>query len=471
MVVILIDPGMGRKNMIRCLAEAQPDGLAGVMLAQVIRAALGRRWKQCRRNFTVGRRWWPLGVSTARFAALDVATAMNTFPRNESAEAEAAIIFTTGSTGPPKGVLYRHRHFIEQTAQIRDYFKIQPGTVDVSGFPLFALFNTGMAASTIFPKMDATRPASIDPRNFLDAVNRFQANQSFGSPALWNTVSRYCERHGKRMTGLTRVLTAGAPVPEHILKRVRSSISEAGEVHTPYGATESLPVACIESREVIDETWNETRKGAGICVGRRWQELNWKVIAITDGPIASAETMTEMPRGEIGELIVSGPVVTDRYVTRVDANALHKIQDGEHFWHRMGDVGYLDEQDRFWFCGRKGHRVQTAAGTLFTIPCEAIINGHPSIYRSALVGTGAAGKQSAAFVAEPWPEYWTDEPEKQAVLISELRELAGGHELTHGVERFFLMKALPVDIRHNSKIFRERLSEWVARQQVSKTTR
>lgn len=463
--VILIDPGMGRKNMIGCLAETNPEGVAGIQLAQIARLVFRKRLPNCRLNFCVGRRVLPLGIDTEPFfraeppAEFSQADCVPT-----DAEQPAAIIFTTGSTGPPKGVLYRHRHFIEQTRQIRDYFQIAPGGADVSGFPLFALFNTGMGMTTIFPRMDATRPAAIDPRNFIDAVERFQANQSFGSPALWNTVARYCRKHSKTLPTLRRVLTAGAPVPVHVLENVRQVIHPAGEVFTPYGATESLPVACIESRTVIEETAAKTRQGYGTCVGTRWPQIEWRVIEIDDGPLAKLEQTRPVATGQIGELMVSGPVVTDQYVTRLDANALHKVSDSQRIWHRLGDVGYLDERDRFWFCGRKSHRVQTKHGTMFTIPCEAIINNHPAIYRSALVGVGSAGAQIPVIIAEPWPEAWPKTSAARQKLLDELRQLGASHELTKSIQHYYLMQALPVDIRHNAKIFREKLRVWASQQ-------
>ncbi|MEZ6095392.1 MAG: fatty acid CoA ligase family protein [Pirellulaceae bacterium] len=460
--VILIDPGMGKKNMVRCLAEANPDGLVGIFAAQVIRTVLKRRFPNCRKNFTVGRRPLPLGKSTLAFG--DQPDTVSIANDDATQEDEAAIIFTTGSTGPPKGVLYRHRNFIQQTIQIRDYFRIQPGGADVSGFPLFALFNTGMGMTTIFPKMDPTRPAKIHPPFFLDAVKQFQANQSFGSPALWNTVSRYCEQNNVQVSGLKRVLTAGAPVPEHVIKRVRACIDSDGEVHTPYGATESLPVACIESREIIDGTWKETVKGAGICVGRRWPQIEWRLIEINDGPIEDIADTCEVPQGTIGEIMVRGPVVTERYVTRDDANRLHKVRDGESIWHRIGDVGYLDASDRFWFCGRKGHRVITADGPMFTIPCEAIFNTHPAVYRSALVGVGNAGSQRPIVVVEPWSEQWPKKKADQDSLIRSLLGIAQANTLTQSIQTILLRKSLPVDIRHNSKIFREQLAVWAAEQ-------
>ena len=459
-VAILIDPGMGRKNMIRCLAEAKPDGMAGILPAQIARTVFRNRFPNCKLNFLVGRGRWFGAKSTRQF--FEAAMKPCDF-RTGSPENPAAIIFTTGSTGPPKGVLYRHRNFIQQTIQIRDYFGIRPGGADVSGFPLFALFNTGMGMTTVFPRMDATRPASVDPLDIADAVEHFSANQSFGSPALWNTVTSFAKKNKLKLPSLKRVLTAGAAVPVHVLESVRNIISEEGEVHTPYGATESLPVACIESREVLNETAAKTNTGAGTCVGRRWPQIRWRVIEISDEPIEDIGLSKELPPGTIGELIVSGPVVTDQYVTRTDANALHKIRDGESFWHRLGDVGYLDDQDRFWFCGRKSHRVVCPDRTMFTDPCEAIFNQHTAIYRSALVGVGPAGLKTPVIVVEPFQESWPHNEASRRMLRDELLQLGAKNKLTENIRQVFFMRKLPTDIRHNSKIFREQVAVWASK--------
>jgi len=197
-------------------------------------------------------------------------------------------------------------------------------------------------------------------------------------------------------------------------------------------------------------------------VGRRFPGIRWKVIRIEDDPLAAMEAAQELPRGEIGELIVQGPVVTRQYVTRCEANPLHKIRDGSTFWHRMGDVGYLDEQDRFWFCGRKSHRVQTADGPLYTVPCEAIFNQHPQVYRSALVGVGPAGQQRPAIIVEPWPDRRPRSEAERIALLGELRDLAQAHPHTRAIRDFLIHPAMPVDIRHNAKIFREQLAVWAA---------
>ncbi len=243
---------------------------------------------------------------------------------------------------------------------------------------------------------------------------------------------------------------------------MKGSIANDGEVHTPYGATESLPVASISAGEVLSETKQAWAEGAGTCVGHKFPGIAWKVIQITDGPLANLSDAVELPRGEIGELIVSGPVVTREYVTRTEWNALAKIADGPRVWHRLGDLGYFDQRGRFWFCGRLAHRLQTANGPMYTIRCEAILNQHPDVYRSALVGVGAAGRQRPVIVVEPWPHRRPRGARARRKLIEELRALAKKNPLTAGIHDFLIHRAMPVDVRHNAKIAREKLASWAS---------
>lgn len=458
-VTVLIDPGMGRRHLIRCLSEAQPEGFVAIPLAHFVRQLFARRFPLTRHLVTVGSRWFWGGTTLATLRKTP-ATAWRK-PRTLATD-PAAIIFTTGSTGPPKGVLYEHGNFDRQVDELRAVYQIEPGEIDLPGFPLFALFNAVMGVTTVIPEMDFTRPAAADPRKILEIAQDWQVTQAFGSPALLNLVGRHCEQTAVRLPSLRRVLSAGAPVPPHVLRRMQAAISPHGEIHTPYGATEALPVATISAREVLQETAARSEQGQGTCVGRRFPGIEWRIIPINDGPVPRFSATSCLPQGEIGELIVRGPVVTRQYVTRLEANPLHKISDSDTFWHRMGDVGYLDEQDRFWFCGRKSHRVQTGHSTLYTIPCEAIFNRHPRVYRSALVGVGPAGQQRPVIIVEPWPESRSRSTADMRRFLDELRDLAQSHSLTRSIQDFFLRDHLPVDIRHNAKIFREKLAIWVA---------
>lgn len=458
-VAILIDPGMGRRNLVRCLSEAQPEGFVAVPLAQAIRTLLRFRFPKARWNVTVGRRWFWGGVTLEELVRHAPGACP---PASTSPDDPAAIIFTTGSTGPPKGVLYRHGNFDAQADEIRTFYDIRPGEVDLPGFPLFGLFNCAMGVTTVLPDMDPSRPAQVDPGKIVEAIHDWNVTQTFGSPAIWHRVGRYCQERGIRLASVHRVLSAGAPVPLDVLERMKACIHPDGDVHTPYGATEALPVASIAASEILARTAGATRRGAGVCVGRRFPSIAWKVIRIRDGPIPTLAEAEELPPGEIGELIVRGPVVTRQYVTRTELNAPAKITDGPDVWHRMGDVGYLDPEGRFWFCGRLAHRVLTPAGPMYTIPCEAIFNQHPAVLRSALVGVGKPGQQRPVVVVEPHAESFPHRRRDRARLLDELRQLGKRHPLTASIDHFLVRRSLPVDIRHNAKIFRERLAVWAA---------
>ncbi len=493
-VSILIDPGMGRGNLVECLAEAEPKGFIANPLVQAVRFFLRRRFPRAKFNVTVGRRWFwggPTLKQLRRSASPEAGQSAGAMAATMAGD-PAAIIFTTGSTGPPKGVLFTHGNFEAQVEQIRERFDIRAGEIDLPAFPLFGLFNCAMGVTAVIPDMDPSRPARVDPAKIIEAVRDWKVTQTFGSPAIWDRVGRYCEEHKIRLSTVRRVLSSGAPVPVDVLVRMKDCINEQGDMHTPYGATEALPVASIAASEVLDETAEKTRQGAGTCVGRKFTGIEWKVIRIVEGPIHSIDDIEELPLGEIGELIVSGPQVTKRYVTRVEANKTAKIVEVSSFnahvgtavklpsqhgsrstrtgndnettiWHRMGDAGYFDLEGRFWFCGRVAHCVLSAGGPLYPICCEAIFNQHPDIFRSALVGVGPPGVQRPVIVLEPKPGKFPETAAAKKALLDEIRRLGQSSRLTKSIGDFLLHPSFPVDIRHNAKIFREKLAVWAGK--------
>lgn len=458
-VLVLIDPGIGRKHLIRCLSDSCPQGFVGIPRAQAIRTLLSRKFPAAQWNVTLGRRWFWGGRTLDQILAAGQRATVD-LPGRQLSD-EAAIIFTTGSTGPPKGVLYTHGTFHAQIDRIREQYDIHRGSVDLACFPLFGLFDAVMGVTTVIPDMDPSRPADVNPERLVEAVQQWQCDQAFGSPALWHTVIRWADSRGiqQPFPTLRRVLSAGAPFPPANLEKLRRLVDPEAQISTPYGATEALPIATIESREVITETGRAATKGRGTCVGSRFADVLWKVIEIDDGPLPEIADVNELPPGKIGELMVAGPMVTERYVVRSDQNSLHKVRDGQRLWHRMGDVGYLDDRDRFWFCGRKAHRVTMADRTLYTVPCEAVFNAHPAVFRSALVPRGERPHQTPVIMVELHPEHRPRSQDERVRLINELQDLAVRNPITQRISEFIIRDLpLPVDIRHNSKIFREQLA-------------
>ena len=453
-VVILIDPGMGYKNLLCCIGSVRPGVLVAIPRAQLFSRLFPKPFRTVRRRVTVGS---ALGLLGPELPPPDSGSQGLIIAPTE-ADDLAAIIFTTGSTGPPKGVRYEHRIFAAQLTQIRNYYHIGPGEIDQPAFPLFALFSIALGATAVIPEMDPTRPARVDPRKFIRTLNHYQVTYSFGSPAIWQVISRYCHDQGLTLASLRKVLMAGAPVSGELIERLTAILPPGAEIHIPYGATEALPIVSITGREVLAETWALTRQGRGACVGRPLPGIEVRVIAIAEGLLAPADpALQPLPVNAVGEIIVRGPVVTAAYDHNDRENQVAKIGEGEGFWHRMGDLGYLDEIGRLWFCGRKAHRVITQQGTLYTICCEAVFNNHPQVARSALVGVGEPGRMRPVLIVEPSAK--VKDPRQ---LFRELRQLAVRHDHTAGIELFLLHDSFPVDIRHNAKIFREKLALWAA---------
>ena len=554
-VPVFIDPGMGLKNIGKCLAEAEPVAFIGITKAHIARWLFGwgkrsltkyvhvggrpsanysysfdKTWMTMRDlNFWGGAPIEPRPVDTDRLGpgmhdlnAMADESASGTSRIAETAASDtAAILFTSGSTGVPKGAVYSHGNFVAQVELLKQVFGIEPGEVDLCTFPLFALFASALGMTAIVPRMDFTRPARVNPREVIEPIQRFGVTNMFGSPALLNAVGRYASRRidgqvAEPMPSLKRVLSAGAPVSAEIISRFQATLAPGRQIFTPYGATESLPVAVIGSREVLDETRAKTAQGAGTCVGRPVPGVQVSIIRITDEPIPEWSDSLLLPCGEIGEIIVQGPQVTREYFNRPDLTALAKIRmppvgrallpvvgdasrgqapliacgepggvsprtlpsDAQirgltppgspdsvsliaEIAHRMGDLGYFDEHGRLWFCGRKSHRVVTPDRTYFTEPVEGIFNAHPQVFRTALVGVVQSGVMQPVLCVELEAQA---RRESQAKLMEELFALGANFATSRPVLTILFHEAFPVDIRHNSKIFREKLAVWAKKQ-------
>ncbi|MEG3192192.1 olefin beta-lactone synthetase [Lysobacter sp. D1-1-M9] len=457
-VPVLVDPGIDRRALKQCLGEAQPQAFIGIPLAHVARVLLG--WaRSARIRITTGRRaWW--SEATLAQVERDGAAAAPPPQARTGPDDIAAILFTSGSTGVPKGVVYRHRHFVAQIGMLGEAFGIAPGGVDLPTFPPFALFDPALGLTSVIPDMDPTRPARADPRKLHDAITRFGVDQLFGSPALMGVLAA----HGMPLEGVKRVMSAGAPVPPETVARLRELLPDDAQLWTPYGATECLPVAVIEGRE-LQATRTATERGAGTCVGRAVAPNEVRIIGIDDAPIAQWSDGLLVDAGVIGEITVAGPTVTDSYFNRDAATRLAKIgergADGEErVVHRMGDVGYLDGEGRLWFCGRKSHRVETAQGPLYTEQVEPVFNTHPQVRRTALVGVGTAGMQLPVLCVELAEGVPRGEWRR---IEGELRGIGAAFAHTARIGRFLRHPGFPVDIRHNAKIGREKLALWASK--------
>lgn len=467
-VPVVIDPGMGLVSFLRCVAHSRPRALVGIPFARLVSRLAFKTFASVEVRIPAS------GSLTARLTSGAKSSVPNETVAREASDL-AAILFTSGSTGAPKGVCYEHGMFEAQVKSIRDTYDITPGEIDLPMLPIFALFNPALGMTTVVPEIDPRRPAEVDPEKIVRAIQQENVTNSFGSPTLWLKVATYCDRQHIKLPSLLRVLSAGAPVPSSLWELSRPLLPN-GRLHSPYGATEALPVASVSSNEI------DVGVVRGACVGRPVAGIQLRIIRLIDGPIATLADAHELAPNEIGEIIVSGPVVTQIYDNLPEATLLAKIQTpnskrptdpraprgvwplepgvsvpaGTAAWHRMGDCGYLDFSGRLWFTGRKAERVTTPNGPMFTEPCEQVFRLHPDVVRCALIGLGEPGKQRAAVVVEAAP----GRADRARAFAQELRTLAVKYPHTAGITRFFFHPKFPVDVRHNAKIHRLQLARW-----------
>jgi len=464
-VPTLIDPGMGLRPFLQCVSEIEPQAVIGMPIAHILRRALPGPFRTVRHTVTVGG-----GRITGHLLA-DGYLADLAERRQGPFEAvptrledEAAIAFTSGSTGIPKGVVYEHGMFKAQVELLRDTVGILPGEVDLALLYIFALFNPALGVTTIIPDMDPTKSADINPAYVVEAIQTHAVTNAFGSPTIWKRVAPFCVEHGIKLPTIKRLLMAGAPVPPDLIRTMLVEVlGEEADILTPFGATEAMPLTTISGREILSETAALTEAGKGMCVGVPLPGVTIRIIPVSDEPIEVWRPDLALPPDTIGEIVVKGPMVTRTYLNRPEQTALAKIREDGEVWHRMGDLGYFDARGRLWFCGRKAHRVRTRDAVLYPVMAETIFNRHQDVSRTALVGVDNGTDQTPALVVEPKEGRFPVDILARQRFTLELLALGSEYPHTRAIEHvLFYPGVFPTDVRHNAKIQREKLAVWAA---------
>lgn len=437
-IPVLIDPGMGKENLLRAIAEVKPSA----MVAETI-----VHWVAFLERAVFGTVKIRFKVSQLLAGAEGESKTFETF--EAQASEPAAILFTSGGTGTPKGVITTHEILHAQTRMLQEMFQLNEKHVDLPGFPLFALFTLAMGMTSVVPDMDPTRPAECDPAKIVRTILEQQVTFAAGSPAIWERVGQYCVAKKIQLPSLKTIAMFGAPVRGEVHQLFRT-VLPFGQTHTPYGATECLPISTISGSEVLRETWAQTLNGFGTCVGSAVAGNKISIRKVADIPDG-------FPSG-VGEILVQGPTVTPGYFERPAETENAKIQDPAGLIHRMGDVGHIDGTGKLWFCGRLAHVVSTATESFYPIPVEAIFNQHPTVKRAALVKLQKNGAVFPGIVVELKPKAKPD--------LLALQRLAASFEHTKAIQHFFVHPGFPVDVRHNIKIDRLKLAQWAQGQGV-----
>jgi acyl-coenzyme A synthetase/AMP-(fatty) acid ligase/pimeloyl-ACP methyl ester carboxylesterase len=461
--VVVADPGLGAAGLARALRGAHPAHVVGALPGLTLAAALGIPGSRIASgSVPPGLRralGSPVGLAAlARRgrALLDGGAAL---PVEAAPEDEAAVLFTSGATGPAKGVVYRHRQARAQLAALRGAYGITQDDRLVAAFPPFALYGPALGIPSAVPEVRT--PGALTAAALARAVAAVDATIVFASPAALRTVVATAAGldAGQRsaLAGVRRVVSAGAPVPAALLHALRDVLPNAA-AHTPYGMTEALPVTDVALAEI-----DAARPGNGVCVGRPLPGVDVAVV-----PLTVEGELTREP-GVTGEISVAAPHVKDRYD---QLWAVQRRSAREAGRHRTGDVGHLDAEGRLWVEGRRVHVVATAAGPVTPVGIEQRVEALDGIASAAVVGVGPAGTQQVVVVvvAEPGIAARRAGAPLLAVapLTSAVRAVAGvpvaGVPVAGiPVAAVLVADALPVDIRHAAKIDRTRVAEWATR--------
>lgn len=462
-MLIWIDPSVGYLNVAERLRRVQPEAFVGLPVVHLARLIFGWGSRLLRKVVVLD------GVFPG---ARTVASLRGGVPRDPSEpdvspDDPATILYTTGSTGPAKPAVYPHRNFcnVYRTAHHSWRFGDDDGLpIDLAAFPAFAFIALSVGGTVVVPPIDFVRqgPADVEPGAIIEVINDCSVRSFFASPALLERVANHAAARGLKMPTLTRIIGGGAPLFAPLMRTLLPVMAPGGEVWSNYGATEALPSTEISSTEVLASTAQGTDDGLGICVGRPFPGVTVRVIRLSDDAISAFEDLAELPRGQIGELVVKGPNISPYYYEDEASTEKNKVVDAAgDVWHRLGDAGHMDEDGRVWVAGRLGQRVETSEGPLFPLHIEPIFDAHPLVYRSGLVATGTPQRSQPVICVEPTRSLSMSERE---VLHDELLSMAALNLSTRPVKQVLFSSGLPVDPRHNAKIERNSLAKWAAAQ-------
>ncbi len=452
-IPVLVDPGMGIKNVLKCIGEIAPKAMIALSAVHAVSKVVRGPFHNTGLRITAGRRWFWGGPTLDKCLGPDQPYTIPSF----AAADEVGIVFTSGSTGTPKGVSYTHGIFHSVATLADARVGREAGRTYLECFAAYVLFDVAQGMTSVVPDIDLSKPAKADPVKVLDAIQRFGCTGGFASPAILRSLFRHCATTGTELPNFSHVLTGVAPISADMHRGLRAA-NPSATLHVVYGATEGMTVAHTNTAMVLDHTWERTGRGDGNCVGTPFPSIDTRIIAITDDALPTLADVVEVPDGEMGELLIGGPVVSSEYKDRPKANALSKVAGEGRIWHRTGDIFWRDESGRLWFCGRTSHRLQTANGMVPAVPVEGVFNDMTGVRRTALVGIGEPGDERPVLLVEldGGVDAWNAELEQRLLARAKGTLWEGIVQLAMPHPRF------PVDARHNSKIRRNDLKVWAA---------
>ena len=459
-VPVLMDPWMGVARMADCIRRTRPRLFLGIPLAHAL--FLWRPGLRRLRRVTVsGERWM------GRHSVEEMIRAGAHAPpvRDLRSDAPGLITFTGGSTGRPKGVFRTHGLLQAQHEGTTRCMDMRPGDVHMQAFPNMVLSNIASGVTSVIPWFRQGHAAEVDPVALLRQVRRLGVAGMCGPPALLGRLARYCVEHEQRMGTVRRVLVGGSAVSFDLLKQMDRATRPGASV-VLYGSSEAEPLAILEGHDEIERAERAMRSGGGLCLGYPRPALDMQIRALppglhTAGLDEGGLVAASLPVGHIGELVVRGRHVSRRYFGDPGAEAAQKIRTSDGLrWHRLGDLGYLDEEGRVYVVGRINDTVQRRGRSLYPLVVEPLVEQLPFVRRCGLVGHPRKGMNRSILAYEPADPgaRRRDRRDREETIRAECDRIGVI------IDQVVVVDHIPVDPRHNGKVQRDELTKVCRRQ-------
>ena len=447
-IPIIIDPGMGFRSILNCIKISKPKNLICIPLVSWFSRLFRTTFSTVGLTLTIRKDF------TKKLKVHSSFTKPKIWVTKE--KDLAAIVFTSGSTGMPKGVRYLNGNFNAQVQALKDQFGIKSGEIDLVTLPIFSLFNPALGVTSVIPNLNPRKPAMANPEILVDAILKHNTTTAFCSPVIGKKILAHCQKFDISLPKMLRVMLAGAPSPPSLITNLAKCLPN-GKVLIPYGATEALPVSFSDHNQT-KKLSSSILKGEGSNLGKPIDGVSILIMPIKNSPFPNEHEGQLNPIEndvETGEICVAGNIVTGGYdqmpgVTR-DSRFIYNSKE----YHRMGDLGYWDEEGNLRFLGRKAERIKTINGHIETERCEPLVNAIRGIKRCALIGIGSGEIKEPSLVVEASFFCITSKNE----LLQKVQSTLAKNIPNYGIRRIFFEKKLPVDKRHNAKIHRLTLSQ------------
>jgi acyl-CoA synthetase (AMP-forming)/AMP-acid ligase II len=433
-VAMFLDPSAGRDHIERCCRLAAPAALVATPHAHGLRL-VSRALRRVPIALSIGR--WVPGATPLRIA-----------PRHDAdhaiasadADSPALITFTSGSTGQPKAAVRSHGFLLAQHRVLADDLDLRRGQRDLAALPIFVLANLASAVTSVVPDADLRRPGDIDASRLLRQIRRVRPTRVAASPALLERLARHTASRRELLSEFESIYTGGAPVFPRLLQSLQA-VAPSARVVAVYGSTEAEPIAKVAWSEIAADDLQAMESGAGLLVGRPVAAIQLRILpdrwGAPIGPFAEADFAGSLSgRDRRGEIVVAGAHVLPGYLDGAGDEET-KFRVGNTVWHRTGDAGYLDAQQRLWLLGRCSARLEDQHGVLYPFAAECAALVVDGVRRCALVQHGGARVLAVEL----------DGVSREEARRALLTRLAWAR-----LQEVIAVDQLPMDKRHNAKI-------------------